>query len=277
MRWTLNVNQKQSLYLGIKNINQSIILGLICECHSWAEAILIDGQVFYWTSRQSFAKELPLLDLKADTIYRHLKTLEQLGLIEYKKDGKKDCVRLTKLGKSYYVGNEYEFNENSEMNPTKLGNESENNSEMNPTYNNTNSYPITSNKNIVVFDENSHEKVVIEEVIKFLNHMTGANYRSSTPKTKKLIQARIKEGFNLNDFYSVIEKKTVLWKNDPKMQAYLRPETLFGDKFEGYLNQIVSDYDKAKAIQEHTGMSPSETLDIQLQRAQEEWENTTKV
>lgn len=143
MRWTLNVNQKQSLSLGIKNINQSIILGLICECHSWAEAVLIDGQVFYWTSRQSFAKELPLLDLKPDTIYRHLKSLEELGLIEYKKDGKKDCVRLTKLGKSYYVGNESEFSENSEMNPTKLGNESENNSEMNPTYPNTNIYPIT--------------------------------------------------------------------------------------------------------------------------------------
>ena len=146
MRWTLNVNQKQSLSLGIKNINQSIILGLICECNSWAEAILIDGQVFYWTSRQSFVKELPLLDLKPDTIYRHLKSLEELGLIEYKKDGKKDCVRLTKLGKSYYVGNESEFSKNSEMNPTKLGNESENNSEMNPTYPNTNTYPITNYK-----------------------------------------------------------------------------------------------------------------------------------
>lgn len=147
MRWTLNVNQKQSLSLGIKNINQSIILGLVCECHSWAEAILIDGQVFYWTSRQSFTKELPLLDLKADTIYRHLKTLEQLGLIEYKKDGKKDCVRLTKLGKTYYVGNESEKDENSEMNPKKLGNESENNSEMNPTYPYTKSNPNTSNNN----------------------------------------------------------------------------------------------------------------------------------
>jgi len=147
MRWTLNVNQKQSLSLGIKNINQSIILGLICECHSWAEAVLIDGQVFYWTSRQSFAKELPLLDLKPDTIYRHLKKLEELGLIEYKKDGKKDCVRLTKLGKSYYVGNESEFMENSEMNPTKLGNESENNSDLNPTYPNTTFYPKTIKSN----------------------------------------------------------------------------------------------------------------------------------
>lgn len=144
MRWTLNVNQKQSLSLGIKNINQSIILGLICECHSWAEAVLIDGQVFFWTSRQSFVKELPLLDLKADTIYRHLKALEQLGLIEYKKDGKKDCVRLTKLGKTYYVGNESENSENSEMNPNKLGNESENNSDLNPTYPYTKSNPNTN-------------------------------------------------------------------------------------------------------------------------------------
>ena len=35
----------------------------------------------------------------------------------------------------------------------------------------------------------------------------------------------------------MIKIKSKEWKNDDKMSKYLRPETLFGAKFEGYLNQ----------------------------------------
>lgn len=44
------------------------------------------------------------------------------------------------------------------------------------------------------------------------------------------------EGFNVDDFKAVIDKKCADWlKTD--MEKYLRPETLFGTKFEGYLNE----------------------------------------
>lgn len=75
------------------------------------------------------------------------------------------------------------------------------------------------------------------EIIDYLNEATGARYRSSTPKTRKLIQARFNEGFSIDDFKIVIDKKTRAWMNDEKMQKFLRPETLFGTKFEGYLNE----------------------------------------
>lgn len=65
---------------------------------------------------------------------------------------------------------------------------------------------------------------------------TGYNYRSDISKTRKLIQSRWKEGFKLDDFKNVIDKKTTEWFNTD-MKKYLRPETLFGTKFEGYLNQ----------------------------------------
>lgn len=84
------------------------------------------------------------------------------------------------------------------------------------------------------------ETTIIEESIKYLNAKTGAKYKATTPKTRTLIKARIKEGFTLNDFYTVIDKKVLMWSQDSKMQAYLRPETLFGDKFESYLNEIVT-------------------------------------
>ena len=78
--------------------------------------------------------------------------------------------------------------------------------------------------------------VPYKEITEYLNNRTGANYRHTTKKTKDLIKARFNEGFTLENFYEVIDKKCVEWANTD-MQKYLRPETLFGTKFEGYLNQ----------------------------------------
>ncbi|MFL1471466.1 conserved phage C-terminal domain-containing protein [Paraclostridium bifermentans] len=76
-------------------------------------------------------------------------------------------------------------------------------------------------------------------VINRLNEVCNKNYKSSTPKTKKLIQARLNENFALEDFYKVIDLKSKEWLGT-EMEKYLRPETLFGNKFEGYLNEKVS-------------------------------------
>lgn len=76
-----------------------------------------------------------------------------------------------------------------------------------------------------------------QEVTEYLNTKAGTNYRASSKKTRELISARINEGYTLEDFKIVIDKKTREWINDNKMKGYLRPETLFGTKFEGYLNQ----------------------------------------
>lgn len=81
------------------------------------------------------------------------------------------------------------------------------------------------------------KKNIVVEVVEFLNQQTGALYRANTPKTRRLIETRIKEGFGLDDFKIVIAKKSKQWLHDPKMSKYLRPETLFGTKFEGYLNE----------------------------------------
>lgn len=77
---------------------------------------------------------------------------------------------------------------------------------------------------------------VAEDIVTFLNSVTGSNYRSTTDKTRKLIAARLAEGFTLEDFKTVISKKAKEWQGTD-MAQYLRPETLFGTKFEGYLNQ----------------------------------------
>ena len=77
-------------------------------------------------------------------------------------------------------------------------------------------------------------------IVDYLNHQAGTSYRPTTKKTKDCIKARLNEGFTIDDFKTVIDKKCAEWIGDEKMERYLRPETLFGTKFEGYLNSKVT-------------------------------------
>ena len=101
---------------------------------------------------------------------------------------------------------------------------------------------INSNENNNV--EPVKEKINYEGIINKLNILTGASYKSNSQKTKDLIKARFNEGFKEEDFLIVIDKMCYLWGNEPKkgekdMRIYLRPSTLFGTKFEQYLNMHV--------------------------------------
>lgn len=84
--------------------------------------------------------------------------------------------------------------------------------------------------------EAPEDKIRYQYIIDNLNGKTGRNYRV-TDKTRRLIRARINEGFTEEDFLKVIDNKARDWLNDQKMSQYLRPETLFGTKFEGYLQE----------------------------------------
>lgn len=80
------------------------------------------------------------------------------------------------------------------------------------------------------------EPNITAEVVDYLNQKLGTRYKADTEKTRRLIRARIREGATLEDFRKVIDKKVKEWRGT-KQEPYLRPETLFGTKFEGYLNQ----------------------------------------
>lgn len=81
---------------------------------------------------------------------------------------------------------------------------------------------------------------VYADAVNYLNEKAGTNYKHTSSKTRALIDSRIKDGFKLKDFQKVIDNKTKEWlKTD--MAKYLRPETLFGTKFESYLNQPVKE------------------------------------
>ncbi|PAF13676.1 replication protein [Shouchella clausii] len=81
------------------------------------------------------------------------------------------------------------------------------------------------------------DNIPFVEIIGYLNEKANKNFKYSTAKTKSVIRARWNEGFTLNDFKKVIDIKCAEWLNKQEMNKFLRPETLFGSKFEGYLNQ----------------------------------------
>lgn len=88
-------------------------------------------------------------------------------------------------------------------------------------------------------EELEEDKDIDRQVVSYLNEKTNKSYRPSTKATKRVIKARLNEGFDLKDFKKVIDIKVAAWIDDEKMSNYLRPETLFGPKFEGYLNEKI--------------------------------------
>lgn len=81
------------------------------------------------------------------------------------------------------------------------------------------------------------DKELYVSIVSHLNEKAGTKYKATTSKTKQVINGRLSEGFKLEDFITVIDKKCDEWLGDEKMEKFLRPETLFGTKFESYLNQ----------------------------------------
>lgn len=192
--------------------------------------ILKEGQFIF--GRNKAATEL---DISPSTLWDYMKLMEKYNIISIKSNNKYSIITLEKWGI-------YQVSENT------FGNK------YNNVYNNkstTNELQIDTNNKDNNFN-NEENKEIYSRIINKLNQCANKNYRSNTPKTIRCIEARLKEGYTEEDFYKVINNKCDEWLNDNCMNKYLRPETLFGDKFENYLNQdtnnlsVKSDFDKSK-------------------------------
>lgn len=238
MRFSTYLNNAKCMEWKI-NAQQGILFALLYEAPAWAKEEIIENKTYYFVSRNLILEELPMFFEKSDTVYRNLKVLQEKGLIEYIKQGKKDLIRITTKGKTWneFKDNNSEKNpsseQNSEKNPNNLGKKSEKeskNSEKNPTNNNT----------IYNYNNTNILNNIYSSVIDYLNKKTERTgkekYSSTSAKTQTLIKARLREKYELEDFKTVIDKKCKEWLGTD-MEKYLRPETLFGNKFESYLKQ----------------------------------------
>jgi uncharacterized phage protein (TIGR02220 family) len=162
--------------------------------------------------------------------------LKSKGLIDYKKS-----ERVNEAGK-YRIIPFASYVQNETQNDTQNDTQNEiQNGKQNDTQDEAQNEHINKTKR----NETKQENIPYAEIVAYLNERTGSSFRPTTKATQTLIRARWREGFRIDDFKRVIDNKTEEWGNDPKMSQYLRPETLFGTKFESYLNA------KRKAVDDH--------------------------
>lgn len=170
----------------------------------------------------------PTLNDKQTKIFNNLRR----PLEKSKKRSK--CGSITKSNENQEE-NEIETKENQKEIKTKSNeNQKENESKTHQDVN----VIVNVNDNVDV----NVKKISLEEIkgiVEYLNIKSNSHYKYSTDKTQTLIKARIKDGFTLDDFKIVIDKKCEEWLGTD-FEKFLRPETLFSNKFEGYLNQKIT-------------------------------------
>lgn len=172
---------------------------------------------------------IKILNLTYKTVYSDIKAMEKKGYIKTIKKAAKGTAPIYKIVKIEELG--YQKKTKGYQRETKT--ECFQGVESNIGYQReTKGYQKSTNSN-------DNDNNIYSRVIDHLNVKASKSFKYTTKKTKSCIDARIREGFKEEDFLKVIDIKTKEWKDNPDMSKYLRPETLFGTKFESYLQQEV--------------------------------------
>lgn len=199
----------------------------------------LDNKDGCYASNKYFSEFFDISKGRCSQIINQLKD-KGLISIEYEREGKEIKKRIIRVVNKLNRGSKnikqgYLENDDNPIKNSK-GGYLENAKESNTLLNNT------SNNNTKEIKSKEPDNIPYKEIIDYLNDKADKRYRHTTGKTKALIQARMNESFTLDDFKKVIDIKTEEWKGDSKMNKFLRPETLFGTKFESYLNQPINNW-----------------------------------
>ena len=200
-----------------------------------------------------FTKDIPYTDQMLSTVFNRPLTTIQMALNTFEKFGMieivDDIIHVSNWEKYQNVDGMEKIREQTRLRVARCrkNKKLECNVTSSVTVTQCNDIEEDIDKDIDIEKEREKEKekdikkenrnAEIKSIIDYFNSVAGKNYKYTSKANRSHILARLKEGFTLDDFKAVIDKKTSEWKNDSKMEQYLRPETLFGTKFEGYLNQ----------------------------------------
>ena len=207
------------------------------------------NQLIFWSDKtkrrdgffyKTYAEWEDELFLSEYQVRRSSKNLRDLGLIETK------VKRANGSPTVHYKVNMDELsvsilNKLKERNQTNLSNDTEVSLVSLTVDDTVDEQTVDSNKS------GNPTRTPYKEIIDYLNEKTGRNYKHKAKVNQRVIKARMNEGYTLEDFKTVIDKKFDKWNNDVKMKEFLRPETLFGPKFDRYLNQETESNQKSWA------------------------------
>ncbi|MCK5342970.1 MAG: conserved phage C-terminal domain-containing protein [Candidatus Heimdallarchaeota archaeon] len=205
-------------------LQEAYILEWILHLPIWADKSILYDKTIYFASKNKACQDLPMITKQNDTMQRYYRRLEEHGMIKLYKVSNKDYIEiLPKCGEWNSV-------------TTKRSEEHVGSDGMN-----TSDRPINSNiknnsvSNSTLFDQEKIQNIP-EEILKYLNKQKPSPIDfKPTASNLKEIKARIQEGFTKVNFKTVIDCKIREWKNSAKMKKFIRPATLFGSKFNGYL------------------------------------------
>ena len=188
-----------------------------------------DGYTWTYNSQKALTELFPFWNRAK--IQRIISSLENQGLLI-----KGNYNQLSYDRTTWYALPKFEQSvvQNQTVNCSDLNNEWFKNEQPIPINYQLTKQLTTENKDIV--EQSSTAPIPYEEIVQYLNQKTGKNFKSTSKATQRHIKARFTDGFVLDDFKQVIDNKCGDWLRDRKMKEYLRPETLFGTKFESYLN-----------------------------------------
>ena len=170
-----------------------------------------------------------MLGISRQRFNRHRKALEDKGYITVTRKN----MGNGKFGNNIYTLEPVPWLQKPTMdNPTMEKPTMENVTTNNNTFNNN-----TNNNNTNNTLSRNSTRTPYKEIIEYLNEKTGRQYKHTAKANQRVIKARMNEGYTLEDFKTVIDKKYDEWNNDTKMKKFLRPETLFSTNFDRYLNE----------------------------------------
>lgn len=196
----------------------------------WSALMHINNKCSWieWFSASS-SRLQEITGLSESGISKARNVLKQRGFIDYKKSSNR------KIAPKYKI---------IELNSTVVSNVESNveSTVVSTVVSNVESTALNKPKQKLKQKHNNY----IVEIIDYLNEKAGTNYKSTTQKTRDIIKARLNEKFTVEDFKVVIDKKVSDWKCT-EWEKFLRPQTLFGTKFESYLNQNFSNTNKQKS------------------------------
>lgn len=208
------------------------ILRWIVDFYPSMRKIHIEGTEYAWLDYSTFVEDMPLLGLSNQSLYKRCMKMVQLGVLKHKTVRSKGTFSYYGFGPEYsrLVGN----HRTSSQAPTPARNAWDDTTGMDTTQSpDPEPQPLFNEPQAPAQPKGPDP---VEEVVDHLNRRAGTHYKATTANTRKLIKARLNEGFSVADIKLVIDKKCADWLNNPKMAQFLRPDTLFGTKLEGYLN-----------------------------------------
>lgn len=178
-----------------------------------------DTNIAGYTVNQLVVNSDKRLNLTTQKVRTILKKLEKEGYIELLTSGSKGKESTLKITIKQQLFNNNETNKSEQLQQVEGGKQQQ------------------SNNNVTTLSKKKeNNNNIYSLVIDYLNRKANTNYRPTTKNTQSFINARVKEGYTVEDFKKVIDSKSKEWLNTD-FEKYLRPATLFGTKFENYLNE----------------------------------------